>query len=200
MNEFVISNFVKIFRKYSSKYSSNVDCLNDLFYIISEPLKLKNKNNKEYSISKGDVSDIMNRKEEVPSLIRNGVYQLGINKIKDGFDYFLNGFDEIDFDSISKALKKLYSNKDDNEYNPLLEDKFNKCINDPSEFLANTFSQCLLNKNKLIYDQVIYSKGNKKTSLIVGNLLSIAFDTKYKDKEKIIVIPVDAYFTMKVDG
>lgn len=199
MNDYVISNYAKIIRKYAC-YRSDEECLNDLVNLIADPLKIEDREGEPYSLTKGDVSDIMNRKENVPKVIKEGAIKVDFQSVADGFEDILLKISEDKVPSLVKEIQALYSNKNDSNYSLAIEKSFNKYIKKPNVFLTNTFLQCLSYENKINYEKIYYEKGNGKLSINAGDILKISFNQKEIENEKIVVIPVDADFTMKVEG
>lgn len=200
MNEFVLSNYAKILKRYYSTCISNEELLNDLFFSISGPIDLKNKKNKEpYTVSKGNASDLMNRKVSVPVDIKKESLKISLTEIE---NYFIDIFKKTDSSKTSELItdiKALYSNKKDVNYNPVLQAFFDECSIIPNKFLARTFIQCLQNENSLFVKNIVLDRGNGKLIVDTGDIIELAFDSNINCEEKIIVIPVDADFTMKVD-
>lgn len=195
MKQFVISNYAKVFRKYSRKFSSDEKCLNTLFELVTDPLSYDDEKYADFHLGKSEVSDIINRKTNVPSIIQEGIRKIDFSMLMDGFADLLKDVEESKINILKKEIRMLYIEDKFPDRN-LLDDK----LKDDLEFMSLTFYYCTLNENKYHFSRVIWKKGNASLVSQAGNILSLSFDKRNMKQDKIIVIPVDSNFTMDLDG
>lgn len=195
MKNFVFSNFAKAFRKYDREFSSDEECVNTLFGLVTEPLSNDNEKYAAFHIDKSDVSDIMRRKNNVPLLILEGIKKVNFDSLVDGFsDLIKEDLDEFKIADLEQDIRNLYISDTYDGANLM-----DSMMKDSARFLAFAFYQCLLNQNRYELYKVLWQSGNNRLIVEAGNILSLAFD-KRDMRSKIIVIPVDADYTMKVQG
>ncbi len=189
MKQFVFSNLIILMKKYSKNPNQAYQVfLTDLFDIIGE----KNR----YLLSSNASSRIMTRQYDVPKDIRDFVNSKSVEDIgsvlKEFYSKHMNSFCIgqliVDIGNyINQSINVSQQNK------ALFKSKTNQL-----DFLVATFIFAIRADNRLHLKEILWRNGKNKIVLLNGDLMSLSFNAKDKNKEKIVVIPVDVDMHTKV--
>lgn len=189
MNDFCFANYYKIMKENSINSSvSDPRFISELFSIVT---KFKYY---DYDAQKGASSRIINRSLGVPSTIKDiledDVIRESINKTMKNF--LIKFYSINSHDVLWHKLKVLISRDkylSANEINNILND------NDFNSFMTKVYIEAIRVPNKIVDAKQMYAKNGK--SMICYDFNDV-FDIAQK-KKKIIVIPVDVNFELKIE-
>lgn len=198
MSLFCFASFVKTIKNHAkNKKISNENLIGELFCTICDVCEITNKNGDNYWSSKEIASLLVNRKEDVPAPIRQALLNADVKilarKLKEFYDDLLNSLEILD---LIETLKILYKNDDHYGVQEIQE---LDTINETYELITYLLIETAKVNNKVIEKKtLIHKNGNSEINFVVDDIIKIGFNHKTENKNKIVVIPVDADFHMHV--
>lgn len=193
-----LSLFVKTIKKYANNISvSDEKFFRDFFEYFIYELDIKNKNDEDYDFKKSTISNILNQKEDVPSVIRDAIcdysapptvviamtafveeqlnpsrIELLLNELKDVL--------RLDY-TLSKTFKEITCGLNDME---CISHIFIEAIKAPNIVFKGT--------------RVLWQNGENSLNVLLGDIIKIAFENS--DGKKIVVVPVNTTFETKISS
>lgn len=184
-----LSDYIKTIRKHSKNTrKSYQEILSILFEIICS-------NDDSYPLCSASSSRIINREYDVPLNVREAYNKMPENDKRKDSDNFVNiMIDPSSLDILTKEIKEqiLNSNVSYNIKNSI------ESMEDYYEILSVYLKLAIITDNRIHINKVIYKSNNATIRLINGDLIAMSFNKKLTLDDKIIVIPVDSKFTMRL--
>ena len=195
MLQFTFSTFIKTLRKYAKdpniSYQDLINklycCIND--YCEDESMELK-------VLGSNESSRIMTRQYDVPTPLRRIINNSNNDGIHEAInDFYYENINEYVENEMIEDYKKTISEtiSATNGLKNQITD-----IDDCIELLTLLFIYVVRVDNRLEFKKKIWSKGKNSIVLLSGDLMSLSFSSKEKNKEKIVVIPFDKDYHLNI--
>lgn len=191
MKEFVFADYIKIFKK--SSRTAKVSYQAFLATLI-ESIAYES----EYYVSSNQSSRIMSREYDVPKALRKAIFDSRDVDFRKSFDEYLS---EVITDSKicvcadeMRILIQSARNIAEKEKQDLLN------IKDDKRFLCDAFLFVVNKDNREIKEKCIWKNGNNCLKVVTGDLISLGFSKKKAQTDKIIVIPFDDKYHLRITG
>ena len=189
MHKITLSDYIKTIRKYSKNTrKSYQDILSILFGIICSI-------DESYHVYDASSSRIINREYDVPFDVREKYNNKSKNDKRNDSNIFINRMvDSSSIDALIKEVKKqiLFS---DISYT---DKKSIENTKDSYDILSFYLNIAIINDNRIHINETLYKNNNGIIKLINGDLIAMSFNKKLTQEDKIVVIPVDSNFNMKL--
>ena len=199
MKQFCFATYMKLIKSHAKdKKDSNENIVGELFWRVCYVCGLERKTQDDYFSSKELASQLLNRKEDIPKKVRNGLINYDFNKLSIGlsetFNELINSGERI---HLYNELKSLYledplvSNTDKNTFKS--KDYFG------NDLLTYLFTRTAYVNNKVTeIIHPIFEESGVTVNYLYDDLMSIAFNAKYKGTKRIVVIPVNTGYDVKI--
>ena len=194
MKQFVFSKFIEILKKYAKNPSiSYQDLINSLYssinyYFEGDPIELN-------CLNSNESSRIMNRQYDVPSNLRRIVNDC-FDEIDECVSNFYNDIiNNLLSENLFRELKEEFVNS--SNVSKDVRDKILK-IDNIIDLLTELLIFVVRLDNRLILKKKIWNRGKNSIILLSGDLMSLSFNAKEKNKEKIVVIPFDKDYHLNI--
>ena len=192
MKQLVFANFIIILKKYSNNPAKAYQFfLTDLFdYLINF--------SKDIFVESNVSSRIMTRQYDVPNYIRDLINSESKIEIQERFNKFINEkMNLYKIEALIKELKDLINLSS----NLKPKEKENmKSIHETLSFLTTILFFTIRVDNRIKLKQNLWHNGVNSIDLITGDLMSLSFNAKEKEKEKIVIIPFDTNYHLHVSS
>lgn len=185
---FCFASYIKLLKKHCSEETiSNEQIIGNIFSSVC-PNDVK----KDF-YSKSDVSQLINRKQDVPRRITNelinGKFDIVHNNILDCYDCLK------DVDQLISQLNEVYLN-DSLISKPKKEKLINIKLSTREMLTYFLIESAKIENNIYNVFYPIYKKGRNRINYTFTDLINLGFAKKSINIPKIIVVPVDDKFTM----
>ena len=192
---FCLAEYVKALRGCASDPDITAETfLNELLASLVFEYDLKNQNNEEYWINSNRASLLMNRKIDVPSVLRNVLLKTDVReRIIGCFPDFVDGFLEADMlpQCIQSLKESLTSDKRVSAETKARILEHDSTVN---EILVDMLLEAIRQNNCFrTSPQYLWRRGNNFVSIETDDLFEYGFGNRNK-KENIVVIPVNSSF------
>lgn len=184
-----LSDYIKTIRKYSKNarksYQEILSILFEVICYIDIP----------YCICSASSSRIMNREYDVPFEVREAYNNKSENDKRNASNNFVNKMiDPSSIDSLLKDVKDQILNSDASSSikNSIENSK------DYRDILSIYLNLAIIKDNRINIDKILYKTNSGIIKLISGDLIALSFNKKLTQENKIVVIPVDSKFKMKL--
>ena len=192
-----LAGYVKCLKRHAINCSiSDEDFLNALLKPLVDAGRLKNKNRMEFHLDKSRTSLLLNRQADVPKALRKVLPKYGLYKdVEDNFRDFLS--DYIDDSEMETVICEVSEMIQEESQIGNKEAILNKADN-PNIFLADALIEAIKLKNDgLGSEGELVRNGSFCVKAIYADIFKYAFKARFKTP-RIVVIPVDSEFHMKV--
>ena len=174
-------DYVKLLKKNYKKRPGNDDLCTTLFDSVIGPLDLKSKNNEMVTFSSALISNIMNRKADIPGHIRDNIYEEKVaDTIVDYFEKYIVSDMRPEKEDICLEFMKVLSKDEDLSKQRLVEFKMMARPETFALFLSQLFVYVVVKDNK-ITEESDFDEGVASTlsvRCINGKKLSDCLDIK----------------------
>ena len=144
-------DYVKLLKKNYKKRPGNDDLCTILFDSVIGPLDLKSKNNEMVTFSSALISNIMNRKADIPGHIRDNIYEEKVaDTIVDYFDKYIVSDMRPEIDDICLEFMKELDKDEDLSKQRLSEFRMMAKPKTFALFLSQLFVYVVVKENKII--------------------------------------------------
>ena len=193
-----LSLFIKTIKKYANNISvSDETFFRDFFGYFIYELDIKNKNSEDYDFKKSTISNIMNQKEDVPTVIREAISDYSapptVNLAMTAFVEEQLNSSRIDI--MVAELKEIIST------DRSLSESAKQTISSQSnmDLISMLFIETIKLPNVVLQGtKVLWQQGSNSLNLMTGDIIKIAFNEKGSSTKKIVVIPVNSTFETRL--
>ncbi len=196
---FCFSNFVKILKDHSNdKTISDEKFMNSLFSEIF--CSCNSNSSEEFPYKNKDVvSRIMNKREDMPLVIRKTLLNSNLNDLNDGLKFFYKDYiNKDELNHLVSSLSDLYIN--DKTIPKTSKEKLSQ-LEQKDLIISFLLIETAKTSNNIINKAVnIFKIGDTEVNYIVCDFLNFIFKNKFSKTLKIAVIPVDTNFKVHVSN
>ena len=191
MSEFVFTNLITIMKRYAKNPKEAYQTFISSFF-----KELSDENEKYLYLPSNKSSRIMTRQYDLPKDLKEIVKRKSYEKLAKNLDNFFKlKIDAKRLVFFFRELKEVVQKSDN------IPQEIKKGFGD-----KNTIKKSFIDLTKFVFtidnrikiNEVIWSKGRRKIVFINGDILALAFNSKEKQKEKIVVIPFDTGYHLLV--
>ncbi|HBF68520.1 MAG TPA: hypothetical protein DDW20_04270 [Firmicutes bacterium] len=203
MSKFCFANYIKIIKNHGrNKKIANEKIIGDLMTDVCYACKTVNKSGDEYYNSKELASKLINRKEDLPKAFKETLLNNSLKTINNGlieYNFYKQYINPNEISHLVTSLKDLYVN--DSEIANDAKDRLCNLKCTSFEMISYLLMECGKINNKLMSEKnTIFAFGHNKVNYVYDDIINLSFAVKRNIKEKIVVIPVDADFNMRVSN
>lgn len=200
MKQFCFSSYMQLIKSHAKdKKDSNEYIVGEMFWSVCVVCGLERKTKDDYFSSKELASQLINRKEDIPKKVRNGLMNYELDRLVYGLEgYFNDILNEGERIHLYNELKSLYFNDPsvfETDKNQLRQ----------SNYDGNTLLTYLLTRTAYVNNKVteikheIFNESGVIVNYLYDDLMALSFNAKYKNTKRIVVIPVNTDFDTEVE-
>lgn len=193
-----LSLFIKTIKKYANNISvSDETFFRDFFGYFIYELDIKNKNGEDYDFKKSTISNILNQKEDVPSVIRDAICDYSAPPtVVIAMTAFVE--EQLNPSRIEILLNELkYILRLDNTLSKTFKESI--CGFDDMECISHIFIEAIKAPNIVFKGtRVLWQNGENSLNVLLGDIIKIAFENS--ERKKIVAVPVNTTFETKLSS